>query len=230
MYYLLIIEIIVLSSLLTTCKLQKPNVDSRRHDVYIAGFFPFGKGVENANTGRGVMPSVKLALDHVNEHSTILRNYRLHMWWNDTMCNAAVGVKAFFDMMHSGPHKLMLFGAACTHVTDPIAKASKHWHLTQLSYADTHPMFTKDSFPNFFRIVPSENAFNKPRLSLLREFNWTRVGTIYQNEPRYSLAHNRLVADLDTLNYEVVETQSFTNEVYSALYKLKQKDTRVILG
>lgn len=48
-------------------------------------------------------------------------------------CNAAVGVKAFFDMMHSGPHKLMLFGAACTHVTDPIAKASKHWHLTQVS-------------------------------------------------------------------------------------------------
>lgn len=129
-------------------------------------------------------------------------------------CNAAVGVKAFFDMMHSGPHKLMLFGAACTHVTDPIAKASKHWHLTQvynkcanliilfnykerfcsyfqLSYADTHPMFTKENFPNFFRIVPSENAFNSPRLSLLKQFNWTRVGTIYQNEPRYSLAHNR---------------------------------------
>lgn len=49
-------------------------------------------------------------------------------------CNAAVGVKAFFDMMHSGPHKLMLFGAACTHVTDPIAKASKHWHLTQVNH------------------------------------------------------------------------------------------------
>ncbi|KAK5637996.1 hypothetical protein RI129_012291 [Pyrocoelia pectoralis] len=219
MYYLIITELIILSSFLTTCQPQKPNVDSRRHDVYIAGFFPFGKGVENANT----------ALDHVNEHSTVLRNYRLHMWWNDTMCNAAVGVKAFFDMMHSGPHKLMLFGAACTHVTDPIAKASKHWHLTQLSYADTHPMFTKDSFPNFFRIVPSENAFNRPRLSLLKEFNWTRVGTIYQNEPRYSLAHNRLVADLDTLNYQVVETQSFTNEVTLALIKLKEKDTRVIL-
>lgn len=50
----------------------------------------------------------------------------------DVQCNAAVGVKAFFDMMHSGPNKLMLFGAACTHVTDPIAKASKHWHLTQV--------------------------------------------------------------------------------------------------
>lgn len=33
------------------------------------------------------MPSVKLALDHVNEHSDILTNYRLHMWWNDTQVN-----------------------------------------------------------------------------------------------------------------------------------------------
>lgn len=110
-------------------------------------------------------------------------------------------------------------------------------------------MFTKENFPNFFRIVPSENAFNPPRLSLLREFNWTRVGTIYQNEPRYSLAHNRqvelnnktfatfnifsicsLVAELDTLGYEVVEAQSFTDEVNTALVKLKEKDTRIILG
>ncbi|RVE54939.1 hypothetical protein evm_000306 [Chilo suppressalis] len=212
---------------------QKPNLDAilnRRTDVYIAGFFPFGKGVENSNTGRGVMPSVKLALDHVNEHESVLRNYRLHMWWNDTECNAAVGVKSFFDMMHSGPHKLMLFGAACTHVTDPIAKASKHWHLTQLSYADTHPMFTKEAFPNFFRIVPSENAFNLPRIRLLQHFNWTRVGTIYQNEPRYALAHNRLLADLDHHGFDIEETQSFATEVRTALSKLKEKDVRIILG
>lgn len=43
-------------------------------------------------------------------------------------------MKALFDMIHEGPHKLMLFGAACTQVTDPIAKASKHWRLTQVSY------------------------------------------------------------------------------------------------
>lgn len=124
----------------------------------------------------------------------------------------------------------MLFGAACTHVTDPIAKASKHWHLTQLSYADTHPMFTKDAFPNFFRVVPSENAFNAPRLALLRHFNWTRVGTIYQNEPRYSLPHNHLVADLDAMDMNVVETQSFVTDVSESLRKLKEKDVRIILG
>ncbi|XP_076681507.1 gamma-aminobutyric acid type B receptor subunit 2 isoform X2 [Andrena cerasifolii] len=215
-----------------TCGGQKPiNLGGvKRRDVYIAGFFPYGNDVPESHVGRGVMPSVKLAVDHINEDPSVLRNYRLHMWWNDTECNAAVGVKAFFDMMHSGPHKVMLFGAACTHVTDPIAKASKHWRLTQLSYADTHPMFTSNSFPNFFRVVPSENAFNAPRVALLIHFNWTRVGTIYQNEPRYALAHNRLVADLDDNKMEVVETQSFATEVSSALEKLKEKDVRIILG
>lgn len=67
--------------------------ESHRSDVYIAGFFPYGVGVENSEVGRGVMPSVKLALDHVNEHAEILRNYRLHMWWNDTEVNIS-GVDA----------------------------------------------------------------------------------------------------------------------------------------
>jgi hypothetical protein len=68
-------------------------------------------------------------------------------------CNAAVGVKAFFDMMHIAPHKVMLFGAACTQVTDPIAKASKRWHLTQVRYVGTcltgtYPCPTKKPVPS----------------------------------------------------------------------------------
>lgn len=31
--------------------LQKSG-ENKRHDVYIAGFFPFGKGVENSDTGK----------------------------------------------------------------------------------------------------------------------------------------------------------------------------------
>ncbi|XP_050425730.1 gamma-aminobutyric acid type B receptor subunit 2 [Adelges cooleyi] len=212
---------------------QRPT-PNKRHDVYIAGFFPFGGRVSGSipegRVGRGVMPAVKLAVDHINENPTLLRNYRLHVWWNDTQCNAAVGLKAFFDMMHEGPHKVMLFGAACTQVTDPIAKASKHWRITQLSYADTHPMFTNTDFPNFFRVVPSENAFNAPRLALLRHFNWTRVGTIYQNEPRYALAHNQLVAMLEKDNFVVDDTQNIAGDVSLPIQKLREKDIRIILG
>lgn len=68
------------------CVGQKPiNLGgSKKRDVYIAGFFPYGAHVPEGHIGRGVMPAVKLAVEHINEHPTILRDYRLHMWWNDT--------------------------------------------------------------------------------------------------------------------------------------------------
>lgn len=66
---------------------QRPTLN-KRHDVYIAGFFPFGDRVPGSipegQVGRGVMPAVKLAVDHINESPNLLRNYRLHVWWNDT--------------------------------------------------------------------------------------------------------------------------------------------------
>lgn len=36
-------------------------------------------------------------------------------------------------MMYKDPVKLMLFGAACSPVTDQIAKAAKHWNLVQVN-------------------------------------------------------------------------------------------------
>jgi hypothetical protein len=41
-------------------------------------------------------------------------------------------MKAFFDMLYDEPRKVMLFGDACPSVTDPIAKASKIFHLIQV--------------------------------------------------------------------------------------------------
>lgn len=59
--------------------------------------------------------------------------------------------------------------------------------MVQISYADTDPIYTIENYPNFFRVVPSENALSLARIPFIRHFNWTGVGTIYQNLPRYSL-------------------------------------------
>lgn len=68
---------------------------------------------------------------------------------------------------------------------------------TQISYADTDPIYTIENYPNFFRVVPSENALSLARIPFIRHFNWTRVGTIYQNLPRYSLVSGRCLCRLD---------------------------------
>ncbi|KAJ9582623.1 hypothetical protein L9F63_023029, partial [Diploptera punctata] len=100
-------------------------------DINLAGVEPKYKPVKSETTGRGVRLSIVLAFLYIRKLQWILRKYIRLLKWKDLQCNAAVGVKAFFDMMHIGPHKVMLFGAACTQVTDPIAKASRRWHLTQ---------------------------------------------------------------------------------------------------
>ncbi|XP_063854225.1 gamma-aminobutyric acid type B receptor subunit 2-like isoform X1 [Scylla paramamosain] len=201
----------------------------KKIDVFVAGFFPVGEGPKHS-LGRGVMPALNLAVKHVNDHPTVLRNYKLHVIWNDTQCDTAVGTKLFFDMMYNKPAKLMLFGAACTHVTNPIAKAAKHWHIVQLSYADTHPMFNAIKYPNFFRMVPSDREFNHPRVHLLQRYNWTRVGTLFQNEPRHALAHNHLASMLEENSYQIEVTQNIADELKDQLKRLHEKDVRVILG
>jgi len=81
--------------LLVWCTLGQRPTPNKRHDVYIAGFFPFGGRVSGSipegRVGRGVMPAVKLAVDHINENPTLLRNYRLHVWWNDTQVSRILG-------------------------------------------------------------------------------------------------------------------------------------------
>lgn len=201
---------------------------SEENKLYIAGFFPTSSNILQGSIGRGVLPAVYLALEHINDSPSMNRGYKLDLVWNNTKCDAAFGMKAFFNMLYDPPPKVMLFGDACTAVTDPIAKASKFFHLIQLTYADTFTALT----PNFFRIVPSEAAFNPARVAMLKTFNWTRVGTIYQNAPRYSLPHSKLLTDLDKAGIDIVASQSIADELKPEMYlqKFKEKDVRIILG
>lgn len=199
-------------------------------DLFIGGFFPITHNLTEGSIGRGVIPAVSLALYHINSNPRILNGYSLKVYWNDTKCDPAVGMKTFFDMLFKEPPKVMLFGAACTAVTDPIAKASQFFQLVQVTYADTHPMYTSESYPNFFRVVPSESAFNPARVALLQRFNWTRVGTLYQNSPRYALPHSKLLTDLDMAKIDIAASFGFADELGNDLHRLKDNDVRIILG
>ncbi|XP_064477147.1 gamma-aminobutyric acid type B receptor subunit 2-like isoform X2 [Ornithodoros turicata] len=201
-------------------------------ELHIAGFFPTTANLSEGAIGRGVVPAVQLALRHINSSPRFLSGYHLAIYWNDTQCDPAVGMKAFFDMMHKTPKKLVLFGAACNAVTDPIAKASQFFQLVQLTYADTHPMYTLENYPNFFRVVPSESVFNPGRLALLKYFNWKRVGTLYQTSPRYSLPHTALLTMLESANITILKFQGIGEggDIKEELDKLQAKDVRIILG
>jgi hypothetical protein len=69
--------------------------------------------------------------------------------------------------------------------TDRIRFYHNYDFCFQLSYADTDPVLSDHAkYSHFYRTVPSDSDFNPARLALLKQFNWTRVGTIFQDPTR----------------------------------------------
>lgn len=81
----------------------------------------------------------------------------------------------------------MVFGGVCSSVTSIIAQSLEAWNLVQLSFAVTAPsLANKRRFPNFFRMVPSDSAVNLALVRFLRQYGWSRVGTLTQNEQKFT--------------------------------------------
>lgn len=70
--------------------LSSSSLDRPTKTLYIAGFFPTSRDIVQGAIGRGVLPAVKLALQHVNE-SPIFTKYKLDLAWNNTKVSYGPG-------------------------------------------------------------------------------------------------------------------------------------------
>ncbi|XP_077978832.1 gamma-aminobutyric acid type B receptor subunit 2-like [Glandiceps talaboti] len=220
----------------TAAKIAK-RIDSQtiqvhsRKELYFGALFPFSSDNIESQIAWGAKPAIDLALQHVNEHSSILHSYNLQMKPYDTKCEMADGTKAFFEAMAEGPIKMMVFGGVCSNVTAPIAEAVIWWKLVQLSYANTEPFLSeREKYPTFFRTVPSETNFNPAKLKLLQHFNWTTVATIHQDAPRFSVAHNKLSRELEDADIKLLKVASFVRDPVTAVQEIYDSGARIILG
>ncbi|XP_052799054.1 gamma-aminobutyric acid type B receptor subunit 2-like [Mya arenaria] len=203
--------------------------------IVIAGLFPLSDRVPEGLIGRGVQPAVELALGMINNETSILPKHHLDIVQSDTQCDMAVATKFFFDLVASNSTVVMVFGDACSAVSGPIAEISKEWNVWLLSYADMDPALSdRKKYHNFYRTVPSDNDFNPARLALLKEFNWTTVGTIFQGvtkgTARYGHAHNNLASLLEKADIDIVKSVAFVNDPEHAIKELKRTDVRIIIG
>lgn len=73
---------IILTIFATICNAKRNN------KLFIAGFFPTSTSIPEGAIGRGVIPAVNLALQHINNSPLVLRGYHLDIVYNDTKVNA----------------------------------------------------------------------------------------------------------------------------------------------
>ncbi|XP_053385078.1 gamma-aminobutyric acid type B receptor subunit 2-like isoform X2 [Mercenaria mercenaria] len=210
------------------------SVDNEKGRIVIAGLFPL-TDVPEGVIGRGVKPAVDLAVKMISDSTDLLPDHNLQILHSNTKCDMAVATKFFFDMVDSNKTMVMVFGDACSSVSGPIAEISKEWNVSLLSYADTDPALSdRKKYHNFYRTVPSDNDFNPARLALLRKFNWTNVGTIFQGvskgTARYGHAHNHLISLLEKADVKIIKSTAFVSDPGPAIKTLKKTDTRIIIG
>nr|XP_006812189.1 PREDICTED: gamma-aminobutyric acid type B receptor subunit 1-like [Saccoglossus kowalevskii] len=203
--------------------------EASKVNLTIGALFPMGGGVWD---GSGILPGVELALQHINDNPSILPNYTLRMEWKDTQCDAGVGMKSFFELLYEKPTKIVLLGAACSIVSQPVAATAQHWNLVQLSYASASDTLSNtDRFKYFFRIFPTDSGLNAPRIELLLQYGWRRVATIHQTEDLFARGTDLLISGLEDKGIKLLTSESVepgsvpTNQ----LSNIKKKDGRIIL-
>nr|QVK45717.1 G protein-coupled receptor [Proales similis] len=153
----------------------------------------------------------------------------------ETHCDVSYGTRSFFELAKDTRRTLMVFGGSCDTTIKPIAESVKFFNLTLLSYTETDPQFADTKkYHGFYRLVPSEAQHNDLRVFLVRQFNWTRIGTVYLSQAKYTLAHNLLLRKLDKI-VNVTVTRSILSDRSHSQYDtilndFSNQDVKIVIA
>ncbi|XP_058601663.1 gamma-aminobutyric acid type B receptor subunit 2 [Onychostoma macrolepis] len=202
-----------------------------RHKLPVLWIMPLSGDPGRGNITAQVLPAVELALHHLSEQPSPLGDYELQFHLTDSECDNSKALKAFFDTIFNGPKPVMIFGGVCSSVTSILAQSLEGWNLVQLSFAVTAPsLANKRRFPNFFRTVPSDSAVNLALVRFLRQYGWSRVGTLTQREQRFTEVQRDLSRHLEVANIQLAEAESFFEAPCDCVKKLKDNDVRIVIA
>lgn len=87
--------------LLVMMMLSGPHVVmcNKRLTLHAAGFFPVSTKIPEGAVGRGVIPAVELALQHINDSPKILHGIHLDLVWNDTEVSTHPFIHSFIYLL-----------------------------------------------------------------------------------------------------------------------------------
>ncbi|XP_066967377.1 gamma-aminobutyric acid type B receptor subunit 1 isoform X3 [Macrobrachium rosenbergii] len=195
----------------------------------IGGIFPI-MGSGGWQGGQACQPAAMLALEDVNKRPDLLPGYKLHLAWNDSLCEPGLGAAVMYDLLYNPPTKLMLLGG-CSTVCTTIAEAAKMWNLVVLSYGSSSPALAdRNRFPTFFRTHPSATVHNPTRIKVMQKYGWSRVAIIQQAEEVFISTVEDLEVRCKEAGIEIVTRQSFLTDPTDAVRNLKRQDARIIVG
>ena len=106
--------------------------------------------------------------------------------WDDSECDAGKGAAVMYDLLYNQPQKVILL-AGCSTVCTTVAEAAKMWNLVTVCYGASSPALSnRKRFPTLFRTHPSATVHNPTRISLMKQFKWTKIAILQEAEEVFS--------------------------------------------
>lgn len=114
------------------------------------GYLPAVKGVLKDKQGLSISGAILLALEEINNDTTILPNVHLNLRWNDTRGDTVVSTRAITEMICDGVSTI--FGPEGTCHTEAIVTQSRN--IPMMSYVSCCQLFSNNQTRQYTIIHP----------------------------------------------------------------------------
>uniref|UniRef100_A0A8D8V0J3 Atrial natriuretic peptide receptor 3 n=2 Tax=Cacopsylla melanoneura TaxID=428564 RepID=A0A8D8V0J3_9HEMI len=127
-----------------------------------------------------ILPSIELAVLHVKDpRYGRLPNWNITLNYKDTNCSSTAGPMAAFDLFKQSD---VFLGPVCDYVLAPVARYSGVWRIPVLTAGGLVASFElKFEYPTLTRMMGSFSLVGQAVQSILKNFNWTVAGFLFNN-------------------------------------------------
>ncbi|KAK3233208.1 hypothetical protein CYMTET_56481 [Cymbomonas tetramitiformis] len=187
--------------------------------------------------------AVEMAVDEINSSPAFFSNVNgskalLQVSWIESECSAATIQRNLVDILfeREDRHFSAIIGGGCSSVCEVVASVATAMRIPELSYGCSSPRFTtkREQYEYFSRLQYSEAQTSQPIITLLRQMNWTRFGTIHdRSHTLFTAFMESLWEDAELAEMEVVPVSFYGSnaeeELPSQLEALQNANITVIV-
>lgn len=167
--------------------------DDPRETIYLLTFVPYPDPRPSLHPswdgGPNIVPALRLAVEHINNHTDVLNQYKLELINEDGGCN--IVSKAVIGFVHRvlerGRRVVGIIGPGCSSSSLAIAPliVEEELSLISIHVAGSPLLENRTQYFNSFGCLGSSYGFAEAAFALMNKNNWRNISALYDQSRTY---------------------------------------------
>ncbi|GLJ41455.1 hypothetical protein SUGI_0858000 [Cryptomeria japonica] len=136
--------------------------------------------VLDTRTGKIAKTAIELAVEDVNQNTSILKDTVLNIDIRDSRQDALIGASAALELLRKGC--VSIVGPQTSAVAEFVAYLGVAAHVPIVTFGATNPSLSIHRYPYFIRMVPSDKMPMRATSKLIEKYRWREVALVYVDD------------------------------------------------